>query len=176
MNKLITDMFVRRVTQGVLLAAIMCVLAGCVLFDYIVFGYYSGWIDASQSRWAYTFVSALGGLYSNDWTPLFATIAGVFPVIVASVCYRVVTAERTIVTDTLNPTGHAFFAIIVTTTILLVLAVLMLTTLRGAVVELAGGSTEGAKAFGSIREMANAALSVYAIYIVQIVGLQAKTG
>jgi hypothetical protein len=168
-------MFVRRVTQVILISASFLVLVGCIVFDYIVIGYYFGLIDATNSRWAYGFIEALGGFYSNDWTPLFTTIAGVFPVVVSSVCYKISVGNNDVrITDLLNRSGHTFFLIVVSTALLLLVALLILTTLHDSIAQLGGAGPVGEKNFSAIKQMANAGLSVYAIYIVQIIGLRTK--
>ena len=174
MNKLVTDWFVRLVAQSVLIMASCVVALACVAFDVIVVGYYRGAVDAIRWPMAYTFVQGVGSFYKNDWSTLFTTVAGVFPVVVASVCYRLVAGETPKVSEDLNPVGRAFFGLSVLTVGLLLLAIGMLTTLKASVLELLGETAAKADNFNAIRELANATLSAYAIDIVQFVGLRSK--
>jgi hypothetical protein len=170
-NKLVTDLFVRRVAQLVLILTAFSVVVACLVFDLLVVGYYRGAVDASRWPLAYAFVQGIGAFYGNDWSTLLTTIAGIFPVVVSSVCYRVVKEDAIKVTEELNFVGHAFFGFSVLTVVLLLLAMGMLTTLKSSVLALLGGQ-DGY--YNSIRELANSALSAYAIYIVQFVGLRAR--
>lgn len=174
MNKLVTDWFVRGVAQVVLVLSTLVVVVACATFDLIIIGYYRGAVDASRWPLAYAFIQGIGAFYKNDWSTLFTTIAGVFPVVVSSVCYRILKGDTIKVTEDLNFIGHVFFACAVATVMLLLLAMGMLTTLRSSVLAMLGETESKPDHFNAIRELANATLGAYAIYIVQFVGLRAK--
>ena len=176
MNKLVTDVFVRRIAQVVLIVAAFAVMLACMSFDAIVIKNYRGSIDASQYPLAYSFVQGISAFYKNDWSTLFTTIAGVFPVIVSSVCYRISRDPVPKISEDLNHVGHTFFGLSVLTVGFLLLAMGMLTMLKPSVLKLLA-ETDANTAdnnFRAVRELANTTLSAYAIYIVQFVGMRAK--
>lgn len=129
-----------------------------------------GRID-SNDQVVYSFMQVLRVPYQTDFAAFVVAATGVFPVLVASVCFTVDTsANPHVSTGVLNGVGHAFFIMLIVGLLSCAIAIVLFSIQPGAIDILALSKDNSP----SIKSFFTGVLSFEAIYIVQLLGLKPK--
>lgn len=166
MSKLVTDNFVRRVAKFMLLTIMFFLASICLAFAIIVVLRLLGVVGAADTT-LNLFISLLTISFKSEFASFIAIAVGVFPALVASVCYRR-NESKDEITEDLNRTGYTFFLIIIFSISVTMLDLLMLS------VGDAGRGLGNATYQEPLKNLFTGLLSFLTIYLVQLLGLKPK--
>jgi hypothetical protein len=179
MQRFITDLFVRRIGQGILLAIFVAIIALCVTADIYMIARQRGALNDDGMPGALAFFDILSRPFTDTLAPLAVIMTALIPVMFAVVCYKIVLgapeapgvpATPPRAGEELNAVGHAAFVL----TLLGVLTggfTLVLFTIWPETLEALAGSVENRTA---VQGLISAAVSFHVLYFTQLLGLKPK--
>lgn len=169
MDRLISDRPIRLFFKIVLLIFVLSICTLSVAFVFVVYSRILGFIG-SENRFVRFFMQALTFPSNSSFAPMIAALAGIFPVIVSSVCYRRLTDRTPIeLSSDLNQTGYMVFFILFIGAVTSLAALISIEANKDAILGLYGEDN-----YKSIKLLFTAILSLQAIYFAQIAGLKPK--
>lgn len=175
MERLVSDLFVRRTAQVLLLLFVALIVGLSIVFNIAVINQFLGKLTV-ESRWAYTLVHALRVPYQTEFSAFVVALAGVFPTVVAAVCYEIDgSVSPPAPKSTLNGVGHAFFLLLVVGLAASAIAIILFSVVPGAIAGLAADNLAETKDESvPVKGFFTGTLSFLAIYLVQLLGLKPK--
>ncbi|TIX90508.1 hypothetical protein [Rhizobium sp. P44RR-XXIV] len=169
MSKLMTDNYIRYGAKIILIILNAIIISICFAFLAIsLYGLSGG--TATDLPFALTFQKALSASLKNELSGFVASVVGVLPVVVASVCYRRdMTVQPPSASNDFNKTGYFFLLCLVIGIVLSMINILIIT------VDAGGNRAIIISDYAvPIKGLFNGIISFFSIYLFQLLGLKPK--
>jgi hypothetical protein len=169
LDRLISDIVVRRTAQTLVLAMLTGLIALCVVLDVFVHLSSVGRLDEGSS--AVAVFAFLASPLQQTFSGLLALFTVLIPVVFASVCYVInKTATPPTAGDHLNIVGHAAFLLTMIGVLVGAVTLVLFTVDAAAVTSLAATRENAA----SIQGLVNGVIAFNGVYLTQLLGLKPK--
>jgi len=166
MNKrLVTDPFVRRLAQFILIGGLFAIFLLQVAFLILLASRRLELID-EVSSWNQLPLTILKFPFDTDFASFSAIIVGVIPIAISAVCYKICKNEPT---ETLNRTGHISVFLLVSGTMIGLVAIATAGLLKSDFDAMIGGNDTVRIA---IRNTLSAVLGFQTFYALQLLGMK----
>ena len=169
MDRLISDIVVRRTGQVIVLGMLLALMALCLWLDSFVHLRKVGRLDDLEP--AIAVFDFLAAPLQQTFSALIALIAAVVPVVFSSVCYRVDTSVSPAVAGSqLNRIGHVAFVLTLLGLLVGAGTLILFTADKVAVTDLAATEQNAA----AIQGLVNGIVAFNGVYFTQLLGLKPK--
>lgn len=169
MGRLVSDIFIRRLAQIILLAFGLFLFLVCVGFDCVVVAQQLGFVN-TRDEIVYEFMQALQIPYQSEFAEFFVAVGSVFPILVAAVCFSMQpNSNPPVLSDSVNGIGHAFIVLLIVGLLSCVIGIIFVSVQVGAMQD-----AWGKQNIPAIKSFLTGVLSLQAIYLLQLLGLKPK--